>query len=75
MYLFFNAINKLSWLNSYRRFWISEYSKIKIICPSIAEQIKIVNILENIGLKIELISSKIENTKEFKKGLLQQMFV
>lgn len=39
------------------------------------EQRKIGEFLKSIDSKIELISTQIENTKAFKKGLLQQMFV
>ena len=48
---------------------------IKIKIPRIEEQTKIANFLSDIDLKIEALHTKIENTKTFKKGLLQQMFV
>jgi type I restriction enzyme S subunit len=48
----------------------------KIKLPiSISEQTKIANFLSDIDLKIEALDSKIVNSKSFKKGLLQQMFV
>lgn len=43
--------------------------------PTIAEQTKIANFLSDIDIKIEVLNAKIENSKSFKKGLLQQMFV
>ncbi|HCM0846109.1 TPA: restriction endonuclease subunit S [Vibrio parahaemolyticus] len=43
--------------------------------PSQDEQIKIVNFLSAIDQKIDLASSELEKAKEWKKGLLQQMFV
>ncbi|ETN94009.1 restriction endonuclease subunit S [Zhouia amylolytica] len=43
--------------------------------PSIEEQTKIANFLSDIDIKIEVLNTKIENSKAFKKGLLQQMFV
>ena len=47
----------------------------KIICPIFEEQKKIANFLSSLDSKIDLVSIQIENTKVFKKGLLQQMFV
>ena len=50
-------------------------SRESIHVPTRSEQQKIANILSSVDRKIELISEQIENTREFKKGLLQQMFV
>ncbi|MCK9338330.1 MAG: restriction endonuclease subunit S, partial [Arcobacteraceae bacterium] len=53
----------------------TEFSKFEILVPDIDEQTKIANFLSSIDKKIELISEEIDKAKEFKKGLLQQMFV
>ncbi|WP_299836039.1 restriction endonuclease subunit S [uncultured Tenacibaculum sp.] len=51
------------------------FSRIKIPLPSNEEQIKISNFILNINKEIELCSKKIDETKEYKKALLQQMFI
>ena len=48
---------------------------IEINYPIINEQIRISKFLDKIDNKIQNTSLKIKKTKEFKKGLLQQMFV
>ncbi|ELC8453213.1 restriction endonuclease subunit S [Clostridium perfringens] len=53
----------------------SEFMKIKIQIPCLEEQRKIVNFLSNIDNIIEKENKKLEELKQWKKGLLQQMFV
>ena len=53
----------------------SNFLKIKDKFPSLEEQNKIADFLSALDSKIELVRTQIENTKAFKKGLLQQMFV
>jgi len=53
----------------------SNVTKLKIDIPSIPEQQKIANFLTGIDKKIELVNIQLEKTQQFKKGLLQQMFV
>lgn len=62
-------------IGGHGRHWISKYSKFKIPYPCKEEQAKIANFLNAIDKKIELVSTQIENTQQFKKGLLQLMFV
>lgn len=53
----------------------SDLEIIKISLPSLKEQIKIANFLSSIDKKIELTTKELNSIKEFKKALLQQMFV
>ncbi|ENA1802744.1 restriction endonuclease subunit S [Flavobacterium psychrophilum] len=55
--------------------YFKDYSKVKCGIPCFKEQIKIANFLSAIDKKIELVSNQILDTQEYKKGLLQQMFV
>ena len=48
---------------------------LKIELPCLKEQDKIANFLSSLDSKIDLVSTQIENTNAFKKGILQQMFV
>lgn len=58
----------------YRRHF-SILKEIDIKLPSLPEQEKIASFLSTIDKKIELEEKKLEKLKEYKKGLLQQMFV
>ena len=73
--LFRNDIIKLA--QGSTRYNMSKVSLMKLIVslPQEEEQIKIANFLSAIDEKIELVSNQIQDTQEYKKGLLQQMFV
>jgi type I restriction enzyme S subunit len=73
--LFRNEIIKLA--QGSTRYNMSKVSLMKLIVslPQAEEQIKIANFLSAIDEKIELVSNQIQDTQEYKYGLLQQMFV
>jgi len=54
---------------------LSTLSEMEFLIPCFEEQTKIANFLSAIDEKIELVANQIEDTQEYKKGLLQQMFV
>ena len=49
--------------------------KVTFQVPCLEEQTKIANFLSSIDQKIEVVAQQIEQAKQWKKGLLQQMFV
>lgn len=53
----------------------SDFMKMPLPLPSLAEQTKIANFLSSIDDKIKQAQKHLNATKEFKKALLQQMFV
>ena len=53
----------------------SDLLSIKITLPSLDEQNKIANFLTSTDNKIEQVGEQLDKSKEFKKALLQQMFV
>lgn len=52
-----------------------QFEKFKIPYPSLVEQKKISKFIANLDDKIDGINNQINQTQNFKKGLLQQMFV
>ncbi|HCG7052256.1 TPA: restriction endonuclease subunit S [Vibrio parahaemolyticus] len=71
---FVSEANKSSGTKMPRADW-KVVSAFTLGLPSKLEQIKIANFLVAIDQKIELTNSELEKAKEWKKGLLQQMFV
>jgi type I restriction enzyme S subunit len=62
-------------IGEHKRYWISEYQDLKIPFPNFDEQTKISNFLSSIDNKIEQVGKQLVESKQFKKALLQQMFV
>lgn len=56
-------------------FKTQSWLKTKVQLPCIEEQRKIAQFLQSIDSKIEGVATQLEQTKQFKTGLLQQMFV
>ena len=51
------------------------FQKMPVSLPSLPEQTKIANFLSSIDNKIEQVGGQLDKSKQFKKALLQQMFV
>ena len=72
---FYERVIRLSAKNSVDSVRREMVTKMKIKIPSFKEQIKIANVIGEFDKKISQIDTKLEEMKQFKKGLLQQMFV
>ena len=59
-------------LPSYNAF---DLKNIKLFIPSIGEQNRIANLFSNLDKKMDFETNRLTKLKEYKKGLLQQMFI
>ncbi len=74
--LVYECMQKINFsLKGHKRYWISEYQHIAIPFPSLLEQQKISSFLQSLDTKISLTQKQVMLTKQYKKGLLQKMFV
>lgn len=68
-------IARLSQGNSVVHLYSSQLKFLKLLLPSLSEQKKIADFLMTLDEKISALGNELSYAKEFKKGLLQQMFV
>lgn len=61
-------------IGEHERHWISKFAQIEILVPLKEKQTLIANFLTAIDEKISLTINQIQQTKQFKKGLLQKVF-
>jgi type I restriction enzyme S subunit len=62
-------------IGGHGRHWISEYANFKIMVPSLPEQKKISVLLASLDDLIESKHKQIEYAEQWKKGLMQQLFI
>lgn len=73
---FINRLNTLTYgIRDGKAISFKDFSDVKLEYPSKEEQEKIAEFFSNIDLKIEKEQEKLDFLNEYKKGLLQQMFV
>lgn len=70
-----NEIMKAVTGTTVKHIYNKDVAKLNINLPTLKEQTKIANFISSIDVKINLVSRQLEEIKQFKKGLLQQMFV
>ncbi len=68
-------IAQLAQGNSVVHLYSSQLKGVQLSLPCLEEQTKIANFLSAIDQKVEVVAQQIEQAKQWKKGLLQQMFV
>jgi len=71
----YNLLDSLAGAGGMKMLSKSDFENVKIHLPSIKIQKRISDVLRNYENKIELMNQQLETLKQFKKGLLQQMFV
>lgn len=74
-WLDFMQLNRFSESSAQAGLAVNKLVKFDIFVPCLEEQTKIANFLSAIDQKIEVVAQQIEQAKQWKKGLLQQMFV
>ena len=72
---FYDRVKRLSAKNSVDSVRMDMISKMEIKLPCLEEQTKIANFLSSIDQKIEVVAQQVEQAKQWKKGLLQNMFI
>lgn len=68
-------IAKMAQGNAVVHLYARQLSHLEISLPSLPEQQRLANFFSALDAKIEKVAAQIERSREFKKGLLQQMFV
>lgn len=72
---FYNNLENLATGSGSKRIHEKTLLDLSVSLPCLKEQTKIANFLSAIDEKIVLVATQIEDMQEYKKGLLQQMFV
>lgn len=74
-YLWLRSLEIVTYKSGQPKFNKTELKEIKLNMPIKQEQVKIAEFLSTIDLKVRNEQEKLDSLNEYKKGLLQQMFV
>jgi type I restriction enzyme S subunit len=76
IYFIFEAMQLIEYaIGGHERHWISKFAKIEIPVPCPEEQNKISDFLNSVNKKLSQTENQIHQTQQYKKGLLQNMFI
>lgn len=76
IYFIFEAMQLIEYaIGGHERHWISKFAKIEIPVPSPEEQNRISVFLNSVNRKLAQTENQIHQTQQYKKGLLQNMFI
>jgi len=60
-------------LGDHKRYWISEYSKLPIATPGIAEQTAIASVLSDMDAELAALQARRDKTRALKQGMMQEL--
>ena len=76
IYFVYEAMRNIGYkVSGHERHWISKYSNIEVPTPIDEEQNKIAKFLSNINEKINAVEMQIEKTEDYRKGIVQKLFI
>jgi type I restriction enzyme S subunit len=60
-------------LGDHKRYWISEYSKLEVKLPEIAEQTAIATVLSDMDAELAALEARRDKTRALKQGMMQEL--
>jgi type I restriction enzyme S subunit len=76
IYFIFEAMQLIEYaIGGHERHWISKFAKIEIPVPCPEEQNRISDFLNSVNQKLAQTENQLQQTQQYKKGLLQNMFI
>jgi type I restriction enzyme, S subunit len=76
IYFIFEAMQLIEYaIGGHERHWISKFAKIEIPVPCPEEQNRISDFLNSVNQKLAQTENQLHQTQQYKKGLLQNMFI